>query len=107
MPVPEIDVDELAARLDGGALLVDVRRADEYEAGHVPTARLVPLDSVPDRLDAFVSDGDVLVICRSGARSLTACEFLVEQGVAAVNVSGGTLAWLASGRDVVGGPLPS
>jgi rhodanese-related sulfurtransferase len=105
--VPEIDVEELAARLDAGALLVDVRQPDEYEAGHVPTARLVPLDVVSDRLDAFTSDGEVLVICRSGARSRAACEFLVEEGVAAVNVAGGTLAWLASGRDVVGGPLPS
>jgi rhodanese-related sulfurtransferase len=42
--VPEIDVEELAARLDAGAVLVDVRQPDEYEAGHVPTARLVPLD---------------------------------------------------------------
>ena len=109
--VPEIDVAELAARLDAGAVLVDVRQPDEYEAGHVPTARLVPLDAVPDRLDAFTangtSEGDVLVICRSGARSRAACEFLIEEGVAAVNVAGGTLAWLASGRDVVGGPLPS
>jgi len=113
--VPEIDVEELAARLDAGAVLVDVRQPDEYEAGHVPTARLVPLDAVPDRLDAFTSsgtsggtsNGDVLVICRSGARSRAACEYLIEEGVAAINVAGGTLAWLASGRDVVGGPLPS
>jgi rhodanese-related sulfurtransferase len=105
--VPEIDVEELAARLDAGAVLVDVRQPDEYEAGHVPTAHLVPLDVVSDRLDAFTSDGEVLVICRSGARSRAACEFLIEEGVAAVNVAGGTLAWLASGRDVVGGPLPS
>jgi rhodanese-related sulfurtransferase len=105
--VPEIDVEELAKRLESGAVLVDVREPDEYEAGHVPTARLVPLAVVPDHLEAFASDDDVLVICRSGGRSHTACEFLVEQGVAAVNVAGGTLAWLASGRDVIGGPLPS
>jgi rhodanese-related sulfurtransferase len=105
--VPEIDVEELATRLDAGAVLVDVRRPDEYEDGHVPTARLVPLDEVPDRLDAFASEGDVLVICRTGSRSRAACEFLIDEGVPAVNVAGGTLAWLASGRDVIGGPLPS
>jgi rhodanese-related sulfurtransferase len=97
----------LATRLDSGAVLVDVRRPDEYEDGHVPTARLVPLDEVPDRLDAFASEGDVLVICRTGSRSRVACEFLIDEGVPAVNVAGGTLAWLASGRDVIGGPLPS
>ncbi|MDQ1424802.1 MAG: hypothetical protein QOD72_2300 [Acidimicrobiaceae bacterium] len=107
--MPEIDVEELAARLAAGAVLVDVRQPDEYEAGHVPTARLVPLGVVPEHLDAFVSDEgvEVLVICRSGARSHSACEFLMEEGVSAVNVAGGTLAWLASGRDVIGGPLPS
>jgi rhodanese-related sulfurtransferase len=105
--VPEIDVEELAARLEAGAVLVDVRQPDEYEAGHVPTARLVPLADVPDHLDSFATDGDVLVICRSGSRSLAACEFLAEKGVSAANVAGGTLAWLASGRDVIGGPLPS
>jgi rhodanese-related sulfurtransferase len=105
--VREIDVEELAACLDRGGVLVDVRQPDEYEAGHVPAARLVPLDTVPDRLDAFPTDGDVFVICRSGSRSRVACEFLVEQGVAAINVAGGTLAWLASGRDVVGGAQPS
>ena len=107
MSVPEIDVDELAARLSGGALLVDVRQPDEYEAGHVPEARLVPLNDVPARLDAFRSGGAVHVICRSGSRSRAACEFLIEQGLAAVNVAGGTVAWLGSGRDVVAGPLPS
>ncbi len=107
MTVPEIDVEELAARLGAGAAIVDVRQPDEYEAGHVPTARLVPLATVPEHLDAFAADGEVFVICRSGGRSRTACEFLIEQGVAAVNVAGGTLAWLASGRDVIGGPLPS
>jgi rhodanese-related sulfurtransferase len=40
------------------------------------------------------------VICRSGGRSLRACEFLAEQGVEAVNVAGGTLAWQLSGREV-------
>ena len=51
--MPEIDVDELAARLDAGAVLLDVRQPDEYESGHVPTARLVPLDTVPDHLEAI------------------------------------------------------
>jgi rhodanese-related sulfurtransferase len=105
--VPEIDVEELAARLDSGAVLVDVRQPDEYESGHVPSARLVPLGDVPERVDAFTGHDEVLVICRTGGRSRAACEFLIEQGVPAINVAGGTLAWLESGRDVIGGPLPS
>ena len=108
MSVPEITVDELADRFARpGVRLFDVRQPHEYESGHVPSAVLVPLGDVPDRLDEFPTDGEVLVICRSGARSRTACEFLIEQGVPAVNVAGGTLSWVESGRDVTGGSSPS
>ena len=47
-------------------------------------------------------DGPVYVICKTGPRSLRACEFLAAQ-VEAVNVAGGTLAWIRSGRDYVSG----
>ena len=40
------------------------------------------------------------MICRSGGRSLRACEFLADRGVEVVNVAGGTLAWQLSGRKV-------
>lgn len=102
--VPEIDVAELAARLDG-ATLIDVREPDEYDEGHVPGARLIPLGQVPDRLDEISAD-EVLVICRSGARSMRVAQFLVARGQRAVNVAGGTLAWLEAGRAVVTGMDP-
>ena len=104
MTVQEISVDELAPLLEAGARLVDVREPDEYEQARVPGGILVPLGSVPDRVDAFRSDGTTYVICRSGARSMRACELLADQGFDVVNVAGGTLAWIASGRDVVAGP---
>jgi rhodanese-related sulfurtransferase len=108
MSIPEITVDELATRLsDPGAKLFDVRRPDEYSAGHVPSAVLVPLNEVPGRLAEFPLDGTALVICRSGARSRTACEFLEQHGVDALNIAGGTLAWIESGRDVTVGDSPS
>jgi rhodanese-related sulfurtransferase len=101
MAIPEITVDELADRLATGAALIDVRRPEEYTAGHVPGATLLTLDTVPERLADVPAS--VLVICRSGGRSLAACEYLVANGVEAVNVAGGTLAWLDSGREVVEG----
>jgi len=52
-------------------------------------------------------DGPVHVICKSGGRSMRACEFLDEQGVDAVNIAGGTMSWVMSGRDVVMGDQPS
>jgi rhodanese-related sulfurtransferase len=99
--VPEISVDELAERLAGGQFLLDVRQPDEYVSGHVPGAVLIPLTEVPASVDQLRAHGPVLVICRSGARSLTAAEFLIGTGLDAVNVAGGTLAWMESGRDVV------
>lgn len=104
MTVQEISVDELADRLAAGARLVDVREPDEYEQARVPDGVLVPLGTVPDRIDAFRGDGTTYVICRSGARSRQACEYLVERGIDVANVAGGTLAWIASGRDVAAGP---
>jgi rhodanese-related sulfurtransferase/molybdopterin-guanine dinucleotide biosynthesis protein A len=99
---PEIDVDELARRLADGAVLIDVRRPDEHEEVHLPEARLIPLDQLPDRLDEIPEADEVLVICRSGGRSAAACEFLTGHGVTAVNVAGGMLAWIDSGRPVAG-----
>jgi rhodanese-related sulfurtransferase len=103
MTIREISVDDLADRLAAGARLVDVRQPEEYVAGHVPGARLVPLNEVPDRLGELDAGGELFVICRTGARSLAACDFLVANGIDAVNVAGGTLAWIERGREVVEG----
>ena len=102
--VPEITVDEAARRLDEGVRQLDVRQPDEYATARVPGGQLLPLHELPTRLDEVPTEGEVLVICRSGARSARAVEFLVEHGVAAVNVAGGTNAWAASGRATTSGP---
>jgi rhodanese-related sulfurtransferase len=98
---PEIGVDELAERLRNGARLIDVREPAEYGGGHVPGAVSVPLATVPDQLDLFRGDGPVYVICQSGGRSRRGCEFVEAHGIDAVNVDGGTGAWIASGRETV------
>jgi rhodanese-related sulfurtransferase len=105
--IPEVTVDELEAALRSGGRLVDVREVNEYQAGHVPGAVLVPLATVPDAIDRFAADARTFVICRSGARSYRACEFLVQQGLDVANVEGGTLAWINSGRDTVMGDQPA
>lgn len=103
--VPEIDVDELARRLDDGGNLLDVRQPDEYEERHVPGAQLIPLAEVPDRV-AELPSGQLNVICKSGGRSLRAAEFLRADGVDAVNVAGGTDGWAEAGRPTVAGEQP-
>ena len=102
--IPEIDVAELARRHAEGAYVLDVRQADEYEAGHVPGAVLVPLDQLEGRAGEVPADRPVLVICKSGGRSAKAQQFLVTQGVDATNVAGGTMAWIDAGNRVVEGP---
>jgi rhodanese-related sulfurtransferase len=102
--INEIDVDELEKRRAEGAPVIDVRQPDEYEEAHVPGAILIPLAEVPDRLAEIPSDGTALLICRSGARSMKAAEFLGGQGVVATNVAGGTLAWIDAGKPTVTGP---
>lgn len=104
MPVPEIDVAELATARAGGAPLVDVREPDEWEEFRAPGAQLVPLGELAGRVEEVPADGTVYVICRSGARSAKAVELLRARGVDAVNVAGGTLAWREAGHPVESGP---
>lgn len=106
MDVPEIDIAEAARRHAAGTPVFDVREPDEYVEGHVPGAPLVPLGDVAERVDEFPTDREVLIICKSGGRSARAAEHLRAQGVDAVNVAGGTMAWIEAGNPVVTGDEP-
>lgn len=107
MAIGEISVGDLAKALLDGAPVFDVREPDEYEAGHVPGAHLIPLGTVADHVDEFRVDRTAFVICKSGGRSMRACELLADHGVDVVNVAGGTDAWRAAGQPVVEGGQPS
>jgi rhodanese-related sulfurtransferase len=106
METPEIDVTELAKVRADGARLIDVREPDEYTAAHVPGAVLVPLATVPERLGDVPSEGPVYVICAKGGRSLQAAEFYRAQGIDAINVAGGTTAWIEAGEPTSTGMVP-
>jgi rhodanese-related sulfurtransferase len=82
------------------ATVIDVREPEEYQAGHVPGARLVPLATVPQHVGDLPTDQPVYVVCASGNRSGRAAEFLAQQGIDARNVDGGTGDWIAAGYDV-------
>ena len=105
VPIAEIDVNDLASLLEQDATLVDVRMPDEFEQARVPGAVLIPLPELPDRIGEITAAGDLYVICKSGARSARACEFLTARGRNAINVAGGTLAWVESGRPTDTGPI--
>jgi rhodanese-related sulfurtransferase len=101
----QISVLEAAKRLQAGAVLVDVREAEEFAGIAAPGAVLVPLSRIQrEGLAAFDNNAidphqsDLLVICRSGGRSAMVCEALGDQ---AINVEGGMLAWEAAGLPTI------
>jgi len=95
---PSVSVNEIPA----GAYLIDVREDDEWVAGHAPDARHVPMSEVPARLAEVPTEGDVVIVCRSGGRSGRVVEYLRAQGWDNVlNLDGGMKDWAASGRPLV------
>ena len=108
MAITEIPVNELTTLVENGSLVVDVREPDEYESGHIPGAVLVPLSTVLTNKSEFESDETIYVVCRSGGRSMQACEMLHDVGISnVVNVAGGTMGWISLGNEIVTGEHPS
>lgn len=98
--IDNVDPSTAAQAHDRGAVLVDVRELDEWNAGHAPGAMHVPLGVVGDELERFAGQA-VLTVCRSGGRSAKAAEILAAGGVAVRNVAGGMSAWADAGLPVV------
>lgn len=76
-------------------LLVDVRQPGEYEQGHIPGARLLPLPELVQSIDSLPLDKDLVFYCHSGGRSMAAAAMVEEEiGQATLyNLTGGILAW--------------
>ncbi|MGW4163337.1 rhodanese-like domain-containing protein [Streptomyces sp. NPDC004788] len=100
-PLPSVDV----ASVPADALVLDVREDDEWAAGHVEGALHVPMSDFVARFGEVteaVADGRrAFVMCRVGGRSAQVTQYLVQQGIDAVNVDGGMLAWDGAGRPMV------
>ena len=86
-----IDTTTLANNLTTNPVIIDVREEDEFAAAHIPGAQNIPLSQMVARHQE-IPDG-AYVICRSGARSASAQEYLAQQGKRVINVTGGMLAW--------------
>lgn len=101
----EIDVQRASRLRDEGAVVLDVRQPDEWEAGHIPGAVLIPLDQLPARLAEVPKDRAVVVMCRSGNRSQAGRDILLQAGYASVtSMAGGIRQWQGAGLPVVSGP---
>ena len=96
----ETTVDQLAAALDQGAPVIDVREPAEFREGHVPGATNIPMGQLTARLGEIDPNRPVHVVCASGNRSSAMADVLTANGFDAMDVAGGTRAWIRSGRPI-------
>ncbi|EGV33141.1 Rhodanese-like protein [Thiorhodococcus drewsii AZ1] len=102
--VNEIESEPLRQRLLDGedVLLVDIRTPAEMAQGVIPGALQMPMHLIPVRMNELPKDRDVVLYCRSGARSYQACSFMMQQGYGRVlNLRGGVIAWARHGYPIV------
>jgi rhodanese-related sulfurtransferase/glyoxylase-like metal-dependent hydrolase (beta-lactamase superfamily II) len=99
--VRDVTAEEAIGLIEAGALLLDVREADEWEAGHAPEATWMPLGAVQERVGELPANRTIVAICRSGGRSRALAEALVGAGYDIVNVEGGMRAWVVEDLPIV------
>lgn len=99
-PIENLFIDELetyrAGRKEKDYLLIDVREPQEYEAGHIPGARLVPLSRFEEHLRELPKGKELLFYCAAGGRSMAAALMVSESDLKAprlINLQGGYMAW--------------
>ena len=85
-----IKVNEIKDYL-GKISLIDIREPFEYSAGHIPTAKNIPMNTLINNPEKYLDKSkEYYIVCQSGGRSSSTCNFLSKQGFNIVNVSGGT-----------------
>jgi adenylyltransferase/sulfurtransferase len=95
--VTEIQPSQLAQRLERGEKLeiIDVREPYEWQIGHIPGARLVPLDRIAEEIPRLDKKRETILYCKVGGRSMRAAEQLAKAGVTEVrSLAGGILRWI-------------
>ena len=97
---PTVQWHELEERRAAGAVLIDVRTADENQAGAIPGSLLIPVDDLRNRLEEILAK-DVIVHCKVGQRGHTATQLLRSHGIRASNLDGGYLTWRAGMDSIV------
>jgi rhodanese-related sulfurtransferase len=98
-PYADVDATRAQALLAAGAVVIDVRQPDEWQRGHIPGARLIPLDGIyafGHTIRDLPAETDLVFVCEMGQRSAVACEIALVAGYAAArvhNLTGGMSAW--------------
>ncbi len=103
MQIKEIDSSQLKKRLDAGedVVILDIRSDAEVQQGVLPNAEHLAMHLIPLKLQDLPKDKDIVLYCRSGARSYHACSFLAQQGVDnTYNLRGGIIDWARNGYEI-------
>jgi len=101
----EISVQEANDLRENGAFILDVREQYEWDEKHIPGATLIPLGELASRVDELPDNQEIVVVCRSGNRSQTGRDILIEAGFDSVtSMAGGINQWISSGFEAVFGP---
>jgi len=99
-----VSVDEAHQMYEEGTFVLDVRTPEEWNEYHAPDTTLIPLDELAARVNELPKDQPIVVVCRSGNRSQTGRDILLQAGFNATSVNGGLSAWRDSGYPIVSGP---
>jgi len=99
-----VSVDEAYQMYQEGTFVLDVRTSEEWNEFHAPDTTLIPLDQLAARVNELPKDQPIVVICRSGNRSQSGRDILLQAGFDATSVNGGLNEWRATGYPVVSGP---
>ena len=99
--VQDVSAEDGHEMVESGGFLLDVREADEWDAGHAPEAVWIPMGELQARVDELPRDRRIVAICRTGARSHAVAAALLGAGFDAVNLDGGMRDWAAEDYDVV------
>jgi rhodanese-related sulfurtransferase len=83
--------------------LLDVRQPEEFRSGHIPGAKLIPLNQLHVRMNELPKTQEIICVCQSGNRSLSATRQMAGAGYKVINLQGGMIAWSRSGLPVTKG----
>jgi rhodanese-related sulfurtransferase len=99
---PQLDTLAATRLMNDGAVVVDVREAEEFSAGHLTSAKHIPVGDIDKRISDIPADKPVLVYCATGTRSGKAAAALKKAGRDQIfNLNGGIAAWKQAGLPVV------
>lgn len=98
-----ISVEEAHQKYLEGAFFLDVREQSEWDQFHIPNTTLIPLGELPNRLDELPQNQPIVVVCRSGNRSQSGRDILLNAGLQNVtSMAGGVTQWSNLGYPIEG-----